>query len=77
MGNSFDGRIPHPLGKKRAQNPTPGPIKKVKIPPRGIFLNHSLQKSSKTASNKQRRIFITHAHPFQKDFQLLVNSGAN
>ena len=41
-GNFFDGRIPHPSGKREFKTPTPGPIKRAKTPPRRIFLNYSL-----------------------------------
>ena len=47
-GNSFNGPISHPLGKKRVQNPTPGPIKTAKTPPLGAF---STIKTSKNETN--------------------------
>ena len=42
-GKFFDGRIPHPPGKKGVQNPHPRAYKnELKPHPRGIFLNYSL-----------------------------------
>ena len=43
LGNFFDGRILHPLGKKKVQNPDPRAYKnELKPHPRGIVLNYSL-----------------------------------
>ena len=44
----LDGRIPHPPGKKKVQNPDPRAYKnELKPHPRGIFLNYSLEKHEK------------------------------
>ena len=42
-GNFFDGRIPHPPGKKEFKTPTPRAYKnELKPTPRGIFFSYSL-----------------------------------
>ena len=39
LGQFFDGRIPHPLGEKKVQNPAYK--NELKSHPWGIFLNYS------------------------------------
>ena len=67
QGNFFDGRIPHPPGKKEFKTPTPRAYEnELKPHPQGIFLNYSPQKHDKMRQKSCKTVRLYHLQDIKR-----------